>query len=205
MLHDFVYFDKRTGAITGRFRTSTPDLLPKPLSPHEGQAPVTDPEHMKLLTSEARGRRPVLEGKVVEGRITSLKVLERASRTIRLDSDLPDNDGDGVPELPADGQTVARIKATLEGGPGKEHGAPQVVRFRVTHGALSRRTVEVRAGVAEVDLRSSQETVQVRLTAAAEGYEPAALLLEFIPEEEFAAYRAGSGRRAGGDAPGKRK
>ena len=63
MLHEFLYYDKQTGRVTGRFRTSSPDLLPKPLSPDQDQIRVTDEEHVKLL-SNLDSKRDVLTGRV---------------------------------------------------------------------------------------------------------------------------------------------
>jgi hypothetical protein len=192
MLYDFVYYEKHSGRITGRFRTSTPELLPKPPSPAHDQVLVTDKEYLELLSS-FNSARDVLDGKIRDGKIATLDVKPRYHGQVELKTALVDLDGDGIPELPADGVATAHMTAQFvdhEGNALKPKGTR--VSFRVTRGALSSRAIEIVNGRAEVDWKSPVETVQARITASAEGYQESTFALEFIPPDE---YRALSSKR----------
>jgi hypothetical protein len=96
---------------------------------------------------------------------------------VRLSCDLPDADGDGRPELLADGQSVATITATLA-----EPKAGVEVSFDVNRGLLSHKTATTdETGSATVRLRSIAETVLVRVTANAEDHRATELRLELVP------------------------
>ena len=105
------------------------------------------------------------------------------SGTITLTTTAEDADGDGVPELPANGRSQATLTATLRDTEGREIQEPIDVRFRTSAGSLSRRTVSTENGLATVRLRASRETVLVSVRASAAGFEPANLDLEFVPPE----------------------
>ncbi|MCE7989153.1 MAG: hypothetical protein DYG89_48990 [Caldilinea sp. CFX5] len=100
---------------------------------------------------------------------------------IKLTTDAPDTDGDGLPEVVADGQSKATITAELRDIHGKV--VPQTIpfTFRTTGGALSSRKVTAIAGRALVELTAALETVSVTVRATAEGAEEGSLVLEFIP------------------------
>ena len=187
MLYDFVYYEKHSGKITGRFRTSTPHLLPKPPSPDHEQVRVTDEEHLKLL-SDLDSTRSSLSGRVRDGKISTLTVSPRYQGHLELTTDHSDLDGDGVSELPADGTSTARVTVRImdhEGRPIQLKGVR--VAFRVTGGSLSAREVEARNGTANVDWKSTTETIQARVTASVDRYQETSLTLEFIPPDEYRA------------------
>jgi hypothetical protein len=92
-----------------------------------------------------------------------------------LTSDAADTDGDGTPDLPADGAAVAHVTAKTGDG------ADADVMFQTTRGSLKERTVRTTHGSATVELRAATETVAVVVTATATGYRPGRLNLEFIP------------------------
>jgi hypothetical protein len=92
-----------------------------------------------------------------------------------LSCDVTDSDGDGIPDLPADGASVAQVTAKTSDG------ADVDVTFRTTRGALVQRTVPTPRGAAAVELRAATETVAVVVTATAPGYRPAKLDMEFVP------------------------
>jgi hypothetical protein len=100
--------------------------------------------------------------------------LERLP-AIQINCDAKDNDGDDVPDVPADGTSVVRITVTTADSSDTD------ITFRTTRGALSQRTVHTNKGQGRVDLRAPTETVAVVVTASAEGYRPADLKLEFVP------------------------
>ena len=108
--------------------------------------------------------------------------FERA-RQIKMETDAADADGDGRPEVPADGVTAATITAWVADSPDKPLREGLEVHFRTTRGILSARSAPLRGGKATVRLTSSLETVSVGVYASAEGCRPAALYLEFIPRQ----------------------
>ncbi|QUQ64772.1 Ig-like domain-containing protein [Kutzneria sp. CA-103260] len=88
-----------------------------------------------------------------------------------------DNDGDGRPELLADGRSVATITATLA-----EPRAGVEVSFEVNRGLLSHKTaITDETGAATVRVRSIAETVLLRITANADGHRATELRLELVP------------------------
>jgi hypothetical protein len=95
--------------------------------------------------------------------------------SLALTCDAGDSDGDGIPDLPADGSAVAHITAKTSDG------ADVDIAFRTTRGSLGERTVHTTQGCAGVELRAATETVAVVVTATAPGYRPAKLNMEFVP------------------------
>ena len=94
---------------------------------------------------------------------------------LHLSCDAKDSDGDDVPDIPADGASVAHVSARTSDG------ADVDITFRTTRGALSQRTVKSPGGNAAVELRSATETVSATVTASAPGYRTGRLHLEFTP------------------------
>jgi hypothetical protein len=92
-----------------------------------------------------------------------------------ISCDACDTDGDGIPDVPADGESVARVTVSTADNSDVD------VTFRTTRGALSHRTVTTKGGKAVVSLRAATETVAVAVTASAKGYRTATLNLELIP------------------------
>jgi hypothetical protein len=89
--------------------------------------------------------------------------------------DAHDTDNDGVPDLPADGQSVAVITAKTSDGNNV------TVTFRTTRGTLAQRSTATADGAATVELRSAVETVPVTVTVSAPGYRTGRLDMEFVP------------------------
>jgi hypothetical protein len=188
-MYHFVTYNKKTGEITGSFRASDNQLLPKPLNEEDETVEVTDPEQLRALaTMTPRDTRIV--GSVDRGKIRVLKVEPRHRGRVVLTCDHKDQDGDGRPELPADGKTVAKITATLHDLKGNVLKEQLPVRFQVDRGALSRREVAAEAGVAVVEYRTVAETVRATITATAEGLERGRLEVDMLPEEEYRALPA---------------
>ena len=134
----------------------------------------------------ASGLNLPLERVAVEGFPGTPKIVELpqiARKEIVLITNADDHDGDGIPDLQADGTSQIAIVARTLRSDGELDPAPTRILFRTSGGALTQRFVETRAGEAAVILTASRETVQVQVTAEAEGFSPARLLLEFIPPD----------------------
>ena len=86
-----------------------------------------------------------------------------------------DSDDDGIPDLPADGKSIAVITAKTSDG------SDATITFRTTRGALAQRTATTRSGTTPVELRAATETVSLAVTAAAPGYRTGRLEMEFLP------------------------
>jgi hypothetical protein len=100
---------------------------------------------------------------------------------LALTCDAADSDGDGIPDLPAEGSSVAHVTAKTSDGGDVD------VTFRTTRGSLGRRSVHTAQGSAVVELRAATETVAAVVNATAQGYRPGKLHLEFVPVHASAA------------------
>jgi hypothetical protein len=183
-MHHFVQYDKGTGRVTGSFTASSAELLPLPLSPNEAFVEVTDEEHLKTMAS-ATPRTHLLEGSVIEGEIRALKQRPRFRGRIILTTDAEDRDGDGLPELPADGRSSMKITVRLVDAHDKALNLDTPITFKTSRGSLSSRQAVPKKGVATIELASAGETTSARITAAAPELEPGELVVEFIPVEEY--------------------
>jgi hypothetical protein len=128
-----------------------------------------------------------LAGLEVVGFPTGPTIIERrlpgVVGTITLTTTAEDADGDGLPELPANGRSQTTLTAMLRDTEGREIQEPIDVRFRTSAGTLSRRTVSAENGLATVRLTASRETVLASVRASAAGFASADLDLEFVPPE----------------------
>lgn len=116
-----------------------------------------------------------------EGNPTGL-ALKLEPPIIELTTDAQDTDGDGLPEIPADGESKATITATIKDAEGKVlTRVKKPVTFRTTRGILSARNVTPTRGEANVTLTSILETVTATVTATAEGCRPTRFSIEFLP------------------------
>ena len=104
-----------------------------------------------------------------------------AGPEIVLTTSAEDRDGDGIPELPANGRSKVTIAATLQDEAGNVVSDPVEVQFRTSAGTLSHRTMRTDGGHATVQLTSSRETVTATVRVTAAGFAPAQLELEFAP------------------------
>lgn len=100
---------------------------------------------------------------------------------IHLRTDAIDTDGDGLPELPADGRSKATIEIEVQDVHGKLIQKELTLNLKTTGGALSARRIATSNGRATVDLTSSLETVSVTVDVSAEGVRSASISLEFMP------------------------
>lgn len=85
---------------------------------------------------------------------------------IDLSIDAPDHDGDGIPEMKADGKDRVTITASIRDEEGKIiTNAKNDVHFLTTGGVLSDRVVRCKNGVAKTTLQSVKETLTPTITA----------------------------------------
>lgn len=119
-----------------------------------------------------------------ENPIVQAKAAPKPLLTLLLVSSAEDTDGDGFPELPADGKSQATIGVFLRDRNGQPVLDPVEVHFRTSAGALSHRKVIARGGKAGIKLTASRDTVMANLRVTAKGFEPAELTFEFLPPSE---------------------
>lgn len=110
-----------------------------------------------------------------------LESPKAAQPVLVLTTTAKDLDGDGMPEIKADGRSTASLTATAMTRTGEKINAPIAVTFRTTAGRLEHRTVVAKNGVAASRLTAGRETVMVHVTASAVGYDSASLFLELVP------------------------
>ena len=103
-----------------------------------------------------------------------------------LTTNAEDADGDGVPEIPADGRSKGSVRVFLRDAKGVVKKAVDV-SFQVSAGSLSQRAVTTKDGKAMVQFVAGTETVTAVIRASAEGFEPGYLRFELIPKEPLEA------------------
>lgn len=180
----YVSYDVSTGEVTGYVRSSTA-ITPIPRDPGEGYAEAADDDQIAEL-EQVLPARSVLRGRVAGGVLMGLRAESRYAGVLALRCDRPDLDGDGRPELAADGRMQATIIATVLDDSGAPMAATDTeITFRATRGRLSARRVASTGAEAEVTLRSVAETVTARVTVTADGFREASLEVEFVPPAEL--------------------
>ena len=100
---------------------------------------------------------------------------------IELAIDAPDHDGDGIPEMRADGKSTITITASIRDEEGKIlTRAGNEIHFLTTGGVLSDRTVKCKNGVAKTTLQSVKETLTPTITAFSDGIQTGEIKIEFV-------------------------
>jgi len=100
---------------------------------------------------------------------------------IELSIDAPDNDGDGIPEMKADGKSEVTITASIRDEEGKlVTSAKNAIHFLTTGGVLSDRIVKCKNGVAKTSLQSVKETLTPTITAFSEQVQKGEIQVEFV-------------------------
>jgi hypothetical protein len=100
---------------------------------------------------------------------------------IELVIDAPDNDGDGIPEIKADGKSKVQITANIRDEEGKLiTNAKNNIHFLTTGGVLSDRVVKCKGGVATTSLQSVKETLTPTVTAFSDGVIKGEMKVEFV-------------------------
>jgi hypothetical protein len=100
---------------------------------------------------------------------------------IELSVDAPDHDGDGIPEMKADGKSNVTITASIRDEEGKVlTRASNNIHFLTTGGVLSDRIVKCKNGVAKTSLQSVKETLTPTITAFSDGVQKGEIKVEFV-------------------------
>ncbi|WP_455392321.1 Ig-like domain-containing protein [[Eubacterium] cellulosolvens] len=100
---------------------------------------------------------------------------------VDLSIDARDHDGDGIPEMKADGRSKVTITASIRDEEGKiVTNASNEIHFLTTGGVLSDRTVKCKNGVAKTTLQSVKETLTPTITAFSEGIREGEIKVEFV-------------------------
>ncbi|HEX2898146.1 MAG TPA: hypothetical protein VHS96_00350 [Bacteroidia bacterium] len=127
---------------------------------------------------------------------TPVGIEYRPRLTLKLSTNAPDTDGDGIPEIlvkelggtsrPA--ETVEITVQVMDGQ--KEAKSKEPVKLSVTGGTLSSRYLDMsKRGLAKVALTASHETVTITVTASAPGMDSATMKFEVLPFDDFNRFR----------------
>jgi hypothetical protein len=100
---------------------------------------------------------------------------------ITLKTNAEDTDGDGLPELKADGKSKATIDIEIRDTNGELVKSALDLRINTTSGRLSVRRLTTETGTASVDLTSIMETVTVTVSVEADELETQQLTFELMP------------------------
>lgn len=101
--------------------------------------------------------------------------------SIKLSSSLPDEDGDGMPELKADGKSLAPIVIQILDGQ-KPKKTTAKIKVSTTGGRLNQRIIEFKnSSKATVNLQSVTETITITVTATAEDMHSDSITFELMP------------------------
>ena len=108
-------------------------------------------------------------------------VRKTPSSIIELSTDAKDQDGDGIPEIRADGTAQATITASIRDVNGRLlTSASNLVRFETTGGRLSDRNVKCKKGVGKTTLQSVKETLTPVITAYSDGCKLGQIKIAFL-------------------------
>lgn len=100
---------------------------------------------------------------------------------IELSTDAPDHDNNGVPEIPADGESRAMITANIRDHTGNlMTDVVKEIFFETSGGILLERNVKTVNGVARTTLQSVRETLIPEITATSDGCIEGKLKIEFV-------------------------
>lgn len=115
-----------------------------------------------------------------KGEVTGIERKPTPPR-IKLSTNAKDTDGDGLPELKADGKSKATIEIEIRNAKGDLVKKAVNLRVSTTAGRLSARRLATKAGTASVDLTSSLDTVTVTVSVEADEMEKQQLTFELMP------------------------
>lgn len=190
-MHYFVLYNEKDEDIVGYAKSLENDQVPFLGDENVKAIEITDETQIQAIAN-MNLRTETIRGTVSQAKVEQLEVISRFEGRLVLSIDLEDCDGDGLPELPADGATKAEITASLVDLDGNSLEKDNVaIKFRITRGTLDHREVITQKGRGQVTLTSSVETTNCLLIASADGYERAELRLEFIPPNEFKELQSG--------------
>lgn len=184
-MYYFLTYNKETGDVKSLSKVSSREAMTDPLNTNEENIEVVEDKYIEIV-EDFDWREFRLKGKVKNDKIVNLKSEKIYQGKILLSTDAKDQDGDGKPELPADGKWSAKLFVTIVDNNDKPIKNKIVkVDFKTALGSLSKRSVETKNGLAEVELISSKDTAESRIIATSVGYRTSVMILEFIPSTEF--------------------
>jgi len=100
---------------------------------------------------------------------------------IILSTNAKDTDGDGLPELKADGKSKATIEIEIRNPKDELLKKAVDLRINTTGGRLSARRLSTKNGKASVDLTSTLDTVTITVSVEADEMETQTLTFELMP------------------------
>ena len=108
-------------------------------------------------------------------------IEHKPTLTLKLSTTLKDEDGDGMPELKADGKSLAPITVQILDGQ-KPKRSTVKVKLSTTGGRLDQRILDFKnSSKATVNLQSVTETITIEVTATAEGMHSDSITFELMP------------------------
>lgn len=108
-------------------------------------------------------------------------VRKKQPPKIVLSTDAKDKDKDGMPELPADGSSKAKIIIEIQDHKGEVVGKDFDLKVSTSGGRLSAKRLKAKKGKAEIELTSVVETLTITVKVTAEGAQSASLTFELMP------------------------
>jgi hypothetical protein len=115
-----------------------------------------------------------------QGEVTGIERKPTPPKII-LSTNAKDTDGDGLPELKADGKSKATINIEIRDNNGEPVKKEVNLRINTTNGRLSVRRLTTQTGTASVDLTSNMDTVKVTVSVEADEMETQQLTFELMP------------------------
>lgn len=115
-----------------------------------------------------------------QGEVTGIERKPVPNRIV-VTTDAEDTDGDGLPELKADGKSKAMITIEIRNVKGDLVKKAVDLRVNTTGGRLSARRLSTKGGTATVELTSNLDTVTVTVSVEADELETQQLTFELMP------------------------
>ncbi len=110
-----------------------------------------------------------------------VELPKTAQPVLKLSTTTQDEDGDGVPDLKADGRSTTTLTVVAQTEGGELIKTSATVTFRTTAGRLAARTAALKDGTASVIFTAGRDTILAHITASAVGFNSASLAIELIP------------------------
>ncbi|HHG85767.1 MAG TPA: hypothetical protein ENJ82_13550 [Bacteroidetes bacterium] len=108
-------------------------------------------------------------------------IEHKPTLSLKITTDLEDTDGDGMPELKADGVSKAKLKVQVYDGL-KLKKTNAKIKLSTTGGRLDARIFDLKnQNQFTASLQSTTETITITVTASAEGMHADSLTFELMP------------------------
>lgn len=117
-----------------------------------------------------------------KGEVTGIERKPQPPK-ISLSTNAKDTDGDGLPELKADGISKATIDIAIRNPTTKAdlYKKPVALRINTTGGRLSERRLTTKTGTASVELTATTDTVTITVSVEADDMETQQIVFELMP------------------------